>query len=216
MGHLANTAAAWRQEIFADKLDPFLRQPSAYRWFVMTKSGFPRPHGQDPRPEVDKNLANKRGWTSPKLSKAFLAAHPYAELMELGLVPHNSVEVQVWRREAWVPFDRKLGVFDVLRIPEAKECQVKVKLGLRTHAVTLPAGTEIAYADILRFFTEQQPAAAQALVSAAISGGAPRAGLPLALPTLRAEKARLSAMETPEARERLRTVTWWLTDLYLF
>ncbi len=202
---LETTAAAWRKEIFEKKLDPFLRQPNDYRQFFLSKAG-PMAHEV-----VAHGLAVKRGWASPPdylaketppaITEAFVAAHPYADPMKLPLAKDGGLFVlrdgQRQRTDGW------LKIFDLLLVPDPTT--VTLSTGKVALDVALPAGTELAYGDVLRLAYEQHKAALETLAADIIRGRRERPS-PLLLPAL-TEMSR---------RAHVSPARWMLIDLYLF
>jgi hypothetical protein len=203
---LEATAAAWRKEIFDKKLDPFLRQPNDYRRFFLSKAG-PMAH------EVAAHsLAIKRGWATPihpakepppEVTAAFVAAHPYADPMKLTMP--KDAGLSVMRDGQRQPAAGCLKVFDLLLVPEW--ATVTLTAGRAAFEVELPAGTELAYGDVLRLAHEQHKPALNKLVADIVRDGRGRPE-PLLLPAL-VEMSRWPGGPTDLVR-------WLLIDLYLF
>jgi len=209
---LETTAAAWRKEIFDKKLDPFLRQPNDYRRFFLSKAG-PMAHEI-----VAQGLAVKRGWASPpdysgskppaEITEAFVAAHPYADPMKLTLA--KDAGLSVIRGGERQRADGCLKIFDLLLVSEP--AAVTLSAGKTEFVVDLPAGTELAYGDVLRLTHAQHKLALDKLAADHLRGTRGRAA-PLLLPSL-IELNRQPA--TPLRNDDLRRVRWLLIDLYLF
>ena len=213
--HLGQTAETWRKQIFAQKLDPFLRKTQAYRWFFMSKAGPP------PWMRMERGMAAKRGWTRPDLKDDFLAAHRHAETMELAIEAPPGVTLRQVAAPEDVVFDGRLGVFDLIRMPadeKSRSLELVVVAGPRRLALRTQPGAELSYADVLRLVADQNPAAVEQLTDELMRNGRPRTALPLALPVLRArlKKARSLPESDSKAQEQIHRLTWWLTDLYLF
>jgi radical SAM protein with 4Fe4S-binding SPASM domain len=195
---VGRTAESWRLEIFRGKLDPFLRRPSGYRHFFMSKAG-PRPHLR-----THSGLAAKRGWTRPGLTEKLLAEHPYGETMALALRARIGAGLQVGRRGKIAPFDGKLGPFDLLLVPaQGLSPTVTTQTDGQTLRIALPRGAALSHGDVLRLAFEQNT---DTLTKLAARDRMPVS--PWVLPVLRA-KARGSGPDADAAR-------WQLANLYLF
>jgi len=214
MTGLAATAAAWRTEIFREKLDPFLRRTSDYRRFFRSKAG----------PPTDVRLwgraAHKRGWTNRDITEAFVEAHPYAEVMILPFKAGGVPGLKCLRRGKAVAADGKLGVFDLLVVPKKAEgTPAKLRFELNSGIAletTLPPGTELSFGDVLRLTYEQNRQALDKVTPKRL-GVFGKGQRVLALPALRRMQKDLQARKpTPETAARLRVVMWHLIDIYLF
>jgi hypothetical protein len=206
LGRLATTAEAWRQEIFRDKLDPFLRRTSAYRHFFMSKASPP------PEAQLAAVAAQKRGWMNEGLTEAYLEDHPYGDVMTLGFEAADGAGLRVVRAGKEGEADGKLRVFDVLLVPaggDAKPVRISFKAARATVAVDLPAGAELTYGDILHLAWEQNREMMSKWAEPAGSGLRPPASV-LTLPGLR-DKLK----DAPASNGR-NVLAWRLADLYLF
>lgn len=215
---LGTTAEAWRHEVFEKKLDPFLRRPTAYRRFFLSKAGPPRGL------VLERGLAHKRGWDATGLTEAFLREHPHADIMTLSFEVTGGKGVVCRRMGKDVPFDGKLRVFDLLVVPDrggAPGPELRIRWGDYYFPIVLPTGVELTYADVLRIADEQNREVLDRLARTVRTslwtgrrGPQPAA---LALPALRRLHAKLLAGAKPdEMPAKLWRVRWQLADLYLF
>jgi radical SAM protein with 4Fe4S-binding SPASM domain len=205
---MSMTAEAWRKQIFEEKLDPFLRQPSDYRRFFLTKGGPP------PQVRLAQQLAGKRGWTNPNITNTFLAEHPYAETMALELAgPEGLTVIRQGRPQ---PGAGKIGIFDLVVVPAHTTTNAAtLKGGRQSLKVILPAGTELAYGDLLQLaYAQNQDELDQ------LAGSLARAGWqspePLLLPALRKIRQSLDARKILLPDQERARIEWLLADLYLF
>jgi len=214
VARLGETAEAWRAEIFADKLDPFLRRPLDYRRFYISKAG------PSALQRTSRDLATKR-WSEGKNATEFLLAeHPYAETMQLQFAASEDGKVQCLRGGKIVNVDGTLRVFDLLLVPKqegAKPIVLTFPVGTQTLGVTLPPNTELTYGDVLRLVHEQNAGLFEGndfLRRFRFSPqGARNAVSPLALPEL---LKRQRQFEADNNAGESAPVMWWLVDLYLF
>ncbi len=204
---LGETAEVWRRDVLEQRLDPFLRDPEAYRRFFRSKAGPPvwlRVHGP---------MSNKRGWSNPKVSNTFLKAHPHAEHMDLTLAPKPGCRTEVFRAGV----ERKantLGVFDTLCLDADEACPLSVQLGNHTFDVHAPTGTVLTYPDLLNLVYQENAERVGALYQN-LSNARSRAHLPFLLPFLYRELRQLEKSPARNAEE-LRKMHWWMTDILLF
>jgi len=210
LGRLATTAEAWRQEIFRDKLDPFLRRTSAYRRFFMSKAGPPADVS------LARGVAQKRGWTNEGLTEAYLEDHPYGDVMTLPFEAAEGASLRVVRAGKEGEADGTLRVFDILLAPArdgAKPTRLSFNVARMKIEVDLPAGAELTYADVLRLGWEQNREMLSKWAEPAAPGLRPPAAA-LVLPALRERLKESPAPEAGKAPDR--GLAWKLADLYLF
>ena len=210
---IAETAETWRTEIFADKLDPFLRRPVQYRHFFMSKAG------PTPLQRAEGEVARSRWGGGRDITEQFLAEHPYAEPMKLEYTLAEETGLRCIRSGETIDADGVLRVFDLLLVPEAGPGEPVTLTfafaGGHTMEVRLPAGTELTYGDVLRLAHEQNPRRYE-------DGFFWRQMIhilrpsPFALPELRRRAREFRA--TPENADKPLPsgISWPLAQLYLF
>ena len=217
---IGRTAEAWREEIFENKLDPFLRRPLQYRHFFLSKAG------PTTLQRIDGQLAQSRWQGGKDITREFLTEHPYGErlALECKLEPAEGVTVlkAVKRMEATPDFI--LRPFDILLVPNRGD----VRLSLESPFVledrlssTLPRNAELTYGDVLRLIDEQNRSLSDWQEENPIAGMMKNGGSPLLLPALlrRLEKWQKSGKPEEETRgheETYNRMLWRLTNLYLF
>lgn len=209
---LSSIARAWRMQIFEEKLDPFLRRPSAYRRLFITKAGPP------PRVRLEGHLASKRGWQGRTLRRELVKQQRYGDVVALAMrLPADSGVVCIRDGET-KPAGGTMRVFDILRVPQGDGVRASFRTTAGEIEITLPSGMEVTYGDVLRLAMEQ-PFADTAL-KARVGLGQYRAlgdGHAFALPVLRERVKELEAAgETLSTSGALRQARWLLTNLYLF
>ena len=197
MATLARTAKAWREEIFAAKLDPFLRRDDPrFRRSFLSKAG-------PPRHLVRAMRSSRKHWSSDgsaAVTHAWLQAHPFAESieLELRLPPGSSMRVN----DQPTPGVVQVGLFDVVAVGPGPT-GVRVKHRGRWLSVRLPASALISHPDLLRLVYEQNGAT----LDADVKGDGSDLTEALLLPALRALVERLEkagpANELHQARRRL-------------
>lgn len=199
------TVGQWRREVLRDRLDPFLRRSRGSKEFLRNKAMPPR------WTRLARDLAHERGWTDPAITEDFVKAHPYAQVMTLAYEHDGETPLPCLRGGLEVPADGKLGVFDILLVPEGG-VTLKAQLGKQKLRVALPAGAELTYGDILRLADEQNRAA----LEDAVRRG-PAHVSPLLLPALRrAIEGMETKGESVRTSDKMRHAMWQLADLYLF
>ncbi len=205
---VAETAEAWRREILEDRLDPFLRRPLQAHRFFMSKAG------PSPVQAAEGRIAQARWGRGEAVTEAVLEERPFAAALEIEVriaaggrlerIRHGTDEVE----ELEGGF--RLRAFDLLRVPAEAPVQVESFAANRRFAAELPAGTELAYGDVLRLVHEQNREAWPEWLG--------RPGFALAIPELRVRLRRLAAERGPDApmSDQERTVRWVLANHYLF
>jgi AdoMet-dependent heme synthase len=211
---LGETAEAWRAEIFKDKLDPFLRRPVDYRTSFLTKGGDRVIH-TIPAPGDDLHPGGGR-----EIARQFVAAHPYAETMNLSFKVKEGAKLQCIRGGKPIAADGTLRVFDLLLVPATqaeKPVTLTFPVGTQTLDVTLPPQTELTYGDILRLVHEQNAKLFEgtALDRFLLTANTLRAA-PLALPELLKRKREFEANKENAGQPMPYRFLWAMVDIYLF
>jgi len=166
MAQLRAAAEAWRREIFAKKLDPYLMRGRKFAPYAHDASKASRPHAAWIR--LTRDLAMER-WDGKRYGPrgnvvrdsvdGFLERHPCAEPLQLdlsGLDPGLRIVPENPEHTATAT----IGPWDLLVVPEKY-----VRIGVRSHvdpdkrsfAVTLPAGTELTYIDLVVLVDRANP-----------------------------------------------------------
>lgn len=202
---LERKAVAWRREIFAKKLDPYLARQGV-RWRGPTcKAAIRIPAWF----ELALDTQQERWGTAKGAAlDGFLARHPYPYGLDLVLAELGGGAQLV--TAAGEPKAGKMSLFDV--IVTATEPGRVVFKDRPTLPVTLPASAEITYADVLRLAYDQHKAAldelARAQVERSSSPSLKRHTQPLLLQPMR-KLARERGAAAKAAR-------WWLADFWMF
>jgi len=190
---LARATETWRSAIFRGRLDPYLARGNAHiqHRFMMTMVR------QEPPPDLrlaNDTIEERWGPEGQRATAGWLASHPYAEALRLGLSGAGAgLTILTDGHSGPVGADASMGVFDLLVVPpQGASLDVRWRQAAPL-TIQLPAGAELAYVDVLRLVDEQHRATLQPL--AGRSGGNP-----MLLPRMR-------------ARANARA---WLADFWLF
>lgn len=170
LAELAATGAAWREEIFTEKLDPFLaRDTRPFQHVMMSKAG--PPATQSAYSNVSVAHWDDEILGDVELTREYLARHPLGEPLELPVARGCGLGADVLRP------------FDVITVPAGGTCRATIA----GFEVDLPRGADLTYADLLRLVYEQNRAALDALPS-----GSPA---PLLVPAYRAAGKTAAALD---------------------
>jgi radical SAM protein with 4Fe4S-binding SPASM domain len=215
MALLGKTADNWRQVIFEKKIDPFLwRRIYRPSWGWGKKSLPPPDYARTAEQQFESEVARERGWSSQKKDEELLKVHPYADGMILSFESNIKSGLQKLSRGEKVPADNKMGVFDLLIVPQQKESE-QIKLTFKNNKdifnVLLPPNTELTYGDILCLTYEQNKEALNKLVLKI--GISPYYLNPLFIPLL---NELWKKSEKEGSQSNLRWSKTLLLDLYLF
>lgn len=212
---LALTARQWRAEIFAQKLDPFLRRPMDYRRFMISKAG------PTTLQRLESQVARSRGYVDRRhrprdLAADFLKVTEHGQAVALTFDPGTHRAGLKILRDAGEPVDGcELLPFDLLEVDARAAGPIVLGFEVqgRAVAVSLPPGARLWYGDLLRLADDQNRDLLAGL--ARVDRRVPKRH-PLLLPALLRMEREL-AKDPKAARDaHLRRVRWALVDLLLF
>jgi radical SAM protein with 4Fe4S-binding SPASM domain len=199
---LRGKVAAWRSEIFRDRLEPYLarnRVHSHYR-FEMVKAYVPPPNWL----VLARDAAEERWGDSDEALEGWLERNAWGEALALEI---TTSDPEIRRRGSGEPLadGSVVGILDAIVVPAGAGRRIEVRgaaYGGDPWPVSLPGGTEATWADLVR------------LVDAAS-----RADL-----TDRADRVRdewvsdepLDPLLLPRMRARGENARYWLADFWLF
>ena len=209
----------WRSEIYEKKIDAFVSADAAGRsHFFMRSKGY-NPH--------EHFLSVKAGFSmehwglkkySDKLTKEHMKAHPYGEAMSLDFEITKkgwSLKRLVGSGSVKVKKKDKLGIFDILLVPEAGkkgEITLRFTSGTNTFDVMLPPKTQLLYGDVLRLLYAQNKKEMDAIIEKEVKtyslANEPHA---LYLPVLESQLANLPEdMKSLECNYVRKALNIWL------
>jgi radical SAM protein with 4Fe4S-binding SPASM domain len=204
---LGASTRAWRQEIFERKLHPFLlRDEPANRRSFLSKAG-PPPLLVHAMRSASKHF----GVTDAErtVTREYLEAHPFAASMTLQIHIRGGSSLQVGPAPGSVAGTVRVGVFDVVRVLDARPVTVQVADGRTVLSVRLPSRVVLTHPDLLRLAYEQNTAT----IDTALETDATPIQSALLLPALRRKLVGLGATggeETERRRVRHRLADAWL------
>jgi hypothetical protein len=153
---LASTSAEWRRRTFTEKLGEFLGEPLGVGGGGMAGAfGYKSGGGRRREPEARATLTRERWGQLSAVGEEYLREHRFGESMDLPIsLPEgqNFLVTGPGRADGAAPAS-KIAAFDVLTVPgRVGDAPVRVRLGDGQDRleVDLPAGVELAHADLLR------------------------------------------------------------------
>jgi hypothetical protein len=209
---LERQSRKWRRDVFAHKLSPFLtRNYGVARPFMLLKSLQVRI--TDPAVAM---VAAKR-YQLPFLRRrhiaaAYLKGRPVARSMRLRftVAPGQALARLSAAGKTRVRGNGYLDVLHVLRVP-SRGAAITIQMANQTLRVTLPAGSELTWADLLRLVYEQHRAL---LDPRARSGQTHGPNFSLQIPALRAWLA--SPAGAGLTAQQQRALRWRLLHAWMF
>jgi radical SAM protein with 4Fe4S-binding SPASM domain len=187
---LKKTAASWQKEIIKNKIDSFISTAPAGRhhFFMMSKALFPHEQFRAAKAELSMEHWGLENATE-EVSDDILAAHPLGDSMNLEFEKTKGSALKMTAGGASSNLGSKgsIRIFDMLDVPGPGKGEAAVlvfKAGDSTCKVTLPAGEELCYADVLRLAYEQNGKELDEAAGQAVTSYDPKETSPLFLPAL--------------------------------
>jgi radical SAM protein with 4Fe4S-binding SPASM domain len=200
----------WRQETYAGRLEPYLARGREHRryGFEMCKALIPPPNWLRMTRDMAEERWGEEASVDREAAEQWLTAHPYAEGLALHVESTNCA-LELAEGEAIAANGAgTIGIYDVVVVPSG-DTAVVVSLrgtGEEAYDVTLPAGSELTWADLVRLAYEQNRDVLDERAAPIVEEewrDDSEATDPLLLPALRARKREQGARV-------------WLADFWMF
>jgi len=213
---LEKTAAAWKKEIIKNKVDTFIStKPQArHHFFMMSKALFPHETFRAAMANLSMEHWGLEKYTDD-VSNDVLLAHPLGDglRLEFKASKGSGLEKVSGGKAVNVKSKGSLGIFETLRVPAAGKGDAPVltfQAGSSTYKVSLPAGADLCYGDVLRLVYEQnEKKMDEAAVTALVGYGEPPPS-PLLLPALESKAQKAPETDAAKARAKRTALDLWL------
>jgi hypothetical protein len=213
---LEKTAADWKKEIIKNKVDAFISaKPQArHHWFMMSKALFPHEQFRAAMANLSMEHWGLEKYTDD-VSDDVLLAHPFGDglRLEFKASKGSGLEKVSGGKATAVKSKSSLGIFETLRVPAAGKGDAPVltfQVGSSTYKVSLPAGADLCYGDILRLVYEQnEKEMNEAAVTALVGYGEPPPS-PLLLPALENKAKKAPETDAAKALAKRTALSLWL------
>jgi radical SAM protein with 4Fe4S-binding SPASM domain len=213
---LEKTAAEWKKEIIKNKVDAFIAaKPQArHHWFMMSKALFPHEQFRAALANLSMEHWGLEKYTDD-VSDDVLLAHPLGDGLRLEFETSKGSGLKKVSAGAASKVGSKgsLGIFDRLVVPGPGKGNGPVltfQMGSSATRVTLPAGAELGYGDVLRLAYDQNKKEMDEAAQKAAAGYGEPPPSPLLLPALEHMAKTLPDTDAAKAPARRTALGLWL------